>query len=73
MQLPSLRPDAVHPALHSAMGRAPAEFSVLRAGLDTVDLLSAVMTVAASPLGLGSGDGLIPAMSSPETPRGKPE
>jgi hypothetical protein len=54
------------------MGRAPAEFSVLRAELDTVDLLSAVMAVAASPLGLGSG-GLIPATSSPETPRGKPE
>jgi hypothetical protein len=52
------------------MGRAPAEFSVLRAELDTVDLLSAVIAVAASPLGLGC---LIPATSSPETPRGKPE
>jgi len=55
------------------MGRAPAEFSVLRAELDVVDLLSAVMTVVASRLVLGSGGGLIPATSSPETPRRKQE
>lgn len=77
-------PDSTRAALDIAMDRAlaaPAEFSVPYAEFDTViapvrttasqpvvDAASAAMTVAASPLGLGSDDGSIPDDGVAEKP-----
>lgn len=81
-------PDSTRAALDIAMDRAlanPAEFSVPYAEFDTViapvkttasqpavDSASAAMTVAASPLGLGSDDGSIPDDGVAEKPAAQP-
>ncbi|TWP49104.1 hypothetical protein FKR81_25895 [Lentzea tibetensis] len=84
---PSL-PDTTRAALDIAMDRAqanPAEYSMpyadfdtvvapvkTTASLSTVDSASASMTVAASPLGLGSDDGSIPDDGVTEKPAAEP-
>jgi len=81
-------PDSTRAALDVAMDRAlanPAEFSVPYAEFDTViapvkttaskpavDVASAAMTVAASPLGLGSDDGTIPGDGVVDKPAVEP-